>query len=258
MLPRKARLKSTTGVYHIMWRGANRQEIFHDEEDFRQFLKILHKYKLQTNMKVYGWCLMTNHAHLLLKEGGEEISTTMKRVGVCFVQYYNAKYHTTGHLFQGRFRSENIESRSSLLTVIRYIHQNPLKANMVKKIDGWKWSSCGEYYGRMGVQNGLLDSGLILGMYGDDVQLCRESFKAFNEYPNEDRCLEDEYTWKLTDEEARRMIKKVLDGIGIAEVKGLPGPKRDVVLQRIKEIKGLSQRQASRILGVSRLLISKA
>jgi DNA-directed RNA polymerase specialized sigma24 family protein len=95
-------------------------------------------------------------------------------------------------------------------------------------------------------------------MYGDEVQTCRESFKAFNEYPNDDRCLEDEYTWKLSDEEARVEIKKVLDGIDIAQVKSLPKPKRDAVIKITKEIKGLSQRQAARILGVSRVLISKA
>jgi putative transposase len=258
MLVRKARLKSTTGVYHIMWRGANRQEIFHDDQDFLHYLEILHKYKLQTNMEVYGWCLMTNHVHLLLKEGEEGFSITMKRVGVSYATYYNLKYHTTGHLFQGRFRSETVETRGNLLTVIRYIHQNPLKANMVKRLDEWKWSSCREYYGSYGVQRGLLDSGLILGMYGTDPVLRREGFREFNEAVNHDVCLEDEYRRRFTDDEAREEIIRLVQGIEIAQVKSLPKLKRDELIRRTKQINGLSQRQISRILGMSRRLVSKA
>jgi putative transposase len=67
-----------------MLRGANRQEIFHDDEDCLNFLDFLYKYKLKTKVKIYGWCLMSNHVHLLLREGNEDISNTMKRIGVSF------------------------------------------------------------------------------------------------------------------------------------------------------------------------------
>ncbi|WP_308160333.1 transposase [Bacillus sp. ISL-77] len=133
-MPRRARVKSGSGIYHIMLRGANRQEIFHDDADCLNFLDLLHKYKLKTKVKIYGWCLMSNHIHLLLREGNEDISTTMKRIGVSFVMYYNWKYGTSGHLFQDRFKSENVENDQYLLTVVRYIHQNPLKARIVKRV----------------------------------------------------------------------------------------------------------------------------
>jgi len=81
-VPREARVKSKTGIYHIIWRGANRQEIFHDEEDWIKILDILKKYKLNCKLIVYAWCLMGNHVHLLIKEGNEDISKTMKRIGV--------------------------------------------------------------------------------------------------------------------------------------------------------------------------------
>ncbi|MEI2400828.1 transposase, partial [Paenibacillus phytohabitans] len=120
-MPRKAREKSKTGVYHLIWRGANRQEIFHDDEDWIRFLDILKKYKLKLNLTIYAWCLMSNHVHLLIKEGDESISATMKRIGVSYAGYYNWKYRTTGHLFQDRFRSENVEDQAYLKTVVRYI-----------------------------------------------------------------------------------------------------------------------------------------
>ena len=259
-MPRKARVKSSSGIYHIVWRGANRQEIFHDDWDFQDFLDILYKYKLKTNVKIYGWCLMSNHVHLLVREGDEDISITMKRIGVSFVYYYNQKYGTCGHLFQDRFNSENIENDQYLLTVVRYIHQNPLKARMVKVVDDWRWSSCLHYYsaGEDEVM-GLLDPDFILGMFSMDKMLARERFKAFNERANQDQCLEDEVNEKrLTDEEAREAIKSLLNGLQIAQVKSLPSIERNEILRKTKGIKRLSQRQTARILGVSRTLISKA
>ena len=127
-MPRGPRVKSISGIYHVMLRGANRQEIFHDDIDCMRFLEIIEKYKKVSGMKVYAWCLMNNHVHLLLKEGIEDLSITMKRIGVSYVTYYNLKYNTTGHLFQDRFRSENVESNVNLFRVIRYIHQKTSKS----------------------------------------------------------------------------------------------------------------------------------
>lgn len=132
-MPRTAREKSKSGIYHVIIRGANRQEIFHDDQDCLRFLETLERYKSKTEIKIYGWCLMNNHIHLLIEEGKEELATTMKRIGVSFVWYYNWKYNTTGHLFQDRYRSEKVESNEYLITVNRYIHQNPVKARLVRK-----------------------------------------------------------------------------------------------------------------------------
>ena len=76
-MPRQAREKSESGIYHIILRGANRQEIFHEDEDNIRFLATLEKYTQKSAMKVYGWCLMDNHLHLLLGEGSEELAVTM-------------------------------------------------------------------------------------------------------------------------------------------------------------------------------------
>lgn len=257
-MPRKARKKSKSGIYHIMLRGANRQEIFHDDDDSKRFLEILQKYTKNSDVKVHGWCLMDNHVHLLLGEGNEELSITMKRIGVSFVWHYNWKYKTTGHLFQDRFRSENIENNEYLLTVIRYIHQNPVRAGMVKKVEDWKWSSCQMYYGKPTNSVGLLDSALILGMFSSDKDTAIAKFKIFNEAESNYKCLEDELRPRVTDEFARYEIIKRIEGIEIAQVKSLPKAERDEVLRKIKGIEGVTQRQAARILGVSANLLFKA
>jgi len=257
-MPRGSRKKSETGIYHIMLRGSNRQEVFHDDEDCISFLRTLEKCKKKAEIKVYGWCLMGNHIHLLLEEGNEEISISMKRIGVSFVWYYNMKYETTGHLFQDRFKSENVETEEYLFTVIRYIHQNPVKARIINKVVEWKWSSCFDYYGNMSSFSGLLDSEFILKLFSEDKDIAIKRFKAFNEVPNDDECLDNMKRIRLTDKEAKEEIKKLLLELDIVEIKSLPKAERDKIIRKIKEIEGITQRQIARILGISRNLVFKA
>jgi putative transposase len=176
IVPRTARDRSSSGMYHIMLRGTNRQEIFHDDEDHDRFLETLDRYSKKRKMKVYGWCLMGNHVHLLVGEGEEDISATIKRMGISYAWFYNRKYNTIGHLFQDRFKSEKVDSDDYLMTVIRYIHQNPVKAGIVKKAAEWKWSSCGGYYGKTYYPVGLLDVDLILGMISEKRETAIEQF----------------------------------------------------------------------------------
>jgi putative transposase len=259
-MPRIARKKSVSGVYHIIVRGANRQEIFHDEEDRIKFLDSLGKYKRRTGIKLYAWCLMGNHVHLLLREGTESISVTMQRLGVSYALYYNWKYMTTGHLFQNRFMSEAVEDTSYLLTVTRYIHQNPVKARIVTLPDEWPWSSCRVYYGSLEYPQDLLDPHYILNMFSTDPSLASSRFKTFNENTTGDACLEapEQLRRRLTDDEARIEIRKCLGIFEIPQIKSMPREQRTEVLRRVKKIEGLSQRQAARILGISANLVFKA
>lgn len=256
-MPRKPRLKSRSGIYHVIYRGANRQEIFHDEDDNMQFLATILRYKQSSNLKVFAWCMMNNHVHLLLKEGNEDLSLTLKRISVSFAYYYNAKYRTSGHLFQDRFRSENVESREYFFTVIRYIHQNPVKAGIVQRVDEWNWSSCQGYDGKNIYPVGLLDYDFALELVSNDILTARERFKEFNQRKNSDICLEDEHKVRMTDEDARLAIRGVLGAIEIPQVKSMTKVERDSLLRKVKELDGLSQRQAARILGVSASLINR-
>lgn len=259
-MPREARKKSRSGIYHVMLRGANKQEIFHDNQDCLKFLGTVANYKMKLEMSVYAWCLMNNHVHLLLKEGNEDLSITMKRIGVSFVAYYNWKYKTTGHLFQDRFRSENVETDGYLMRLIRYIHQNPVKAGIVKDAIDWRWSSCHKYYGKESYPWELLDDEFVLLRFSDDLAVAKSKFREFNEVNKQDDDLDGRMNERkrLSDEEARSEIKKLLGLLEIAQVKGMPKLKRDDILRKVKEVDGLSQRQAARILGVSTNLIFKA
>jgi REP element-mobilizing transposase RayT len=257
-MPRKARVKSESGIYHVIFRGSNRQEIFHDDHDCIKFLETLGKHKKQAEINIYGWCLMGNHVHLLLGEGNEEISVSMKRIGVSYAWHYNWKYNTVGHLFQDRFRSESVDNDAYLMTVIRYIHRNPVRAGIAKNFSEWKWSSCIGYYEGKAFPAGLLDSELILGMFSEDRKKAVTSFREFNEADNEDKCLDNEITKRLTDDQARAEINKLISVTEMVQIKNLTKTQRDNLISKIKKIEGLTQRQAARILGISPSLIFKA
>ncbi len=257
-MPRTARNKSDSGCYHIVMRGINRQVLFKDDQDYRQFLIILNRCKENLGLEVLGWCLMNNHVHLLLKEGDENISATMKRIGVSYVRYHHAKHDCVGHLFQDRFHSETIEDDPYLLTVVRYIHQNPVKAKLVHLPSDWKWSSCSGYYGREVYPSNLLDPGLILNIiYPGDQKKAQQMFKAFNEALNEDRCLDYREKQFCTDEEIRKMIYRLFPEIGQKEFTSLPKEMQKKIIKKVISIDGVTQSRTAHIVGVSQSYISK-
>ena len=109
-MPRSARKKSSSGIYHVILRGINKQRIFEDDEDNLYFLEKLKTYKDISGYELYAYCLMSNHLHLLIKEGGDSLSIAFRRIGASFVYWYNRKYSRSGHLFQDRFKSEPVET----------------------------------------------------------------------------------------------------------------------------------------------------
>lgn len=156
------RVKAASGIYHVMCRGVNKQQIFEDDADRWRMLRILQEacvdYDEDGNVVeppfvYYAYCLMPNHYHLLLRELKPEvmsISDLMQRVNKSYAAYYNTKYQRTGHLYQNRFRSEPVNDWNYFVTLLRYIHQNPVKAGMVERAELYPWSSWREYLG-MGV-----------------------------------------------------------------------------------------------------------
>lgn len=140
-------MRSISGIYHVMLRGINKQILFECDNDRYRFIKTLDRYRVICKYELYGYCLMVNHVHLLLKENDESISTSIKRICSSYVYWYNWKYDRCGHLFQERYNSETVESEVSLLRVLRYIHQNPVKAGVSEITERYAWSSnFKEYY----------------------------------------------------------------------------------------------------------------
>jgi len=245
-MPRAARKKSKSGIYHIMIRGINRQDIFEDDEDKEKFIQTVVVCKDKCDFQIYGYCLMSNHIHLLIKD--ENLAITMRKICASYVYWYNWKYKRSGHLYQDRFKSEVIEDDSYLLTVLRYIHQNPLKAGMIKNIADYKWSSYSEYLGEQNKQK-IVDVGFVLDI------ISKEQFINYNNDKNQDECLEYTQTVKLDDNEAREIIKKISGVKNISEIQVFEKSKRNDIIRNLKAIEGLSIRQTARITGITRKII---
>lgn len=252
-MPRNSREKSATGIYHIMIRGINRQAIFEDDEDRLKFLKVIKAFKDDQGFELYAYCLMNNHVHLLLKEELDSVATIMKRICGSYVYWYNRKYERCGHLFQDRYKSEVVESDRYFLTVLRYIHQNPLKAGLVKSIDDYKWSSYNDYIGN---KSGIVDIEFVLDIFSINDEKTLELFKEFNLEENQDACLEIKEKQKISDNEI--MIYMAQQGIdNINKFQQLEKSKKIALLSDLKSVDGISVRQLARITGVSKSFIDR-
>lgn len=243
---RQARKKSKTGIYHVMLRGINHQMILEDEEDSQKFLEILRNYQGISDYKIYAYCLMGNHIHLLMKEGEEDIGSVFKRIGVSYVYWYNWKYERRGHLFQDRFKSEVVENDEYFQVVIRYIHQNPLKAGMVDDIKDYKWSSYNEYIDKAK----FCEIDFALDMLSKDRSQSIEMFKKYNNTKNQDQCLDYDMVKRLKDSEARELIIEIAGVGNPTEIAKFDKARRREILVAFKDT-GISLRQFSRLTGIS-------
>jgi putative transposase len=129
-------------VYHALNRGNNRERVFHAPADFAAFLKALRQTKQRYPFRFYGYCLMSNHFHLLLQpEDGQSISRILQSLTVAHTWHYHRRHGTVGHVWQGRFKSPVIQDDDHLLTVLRYIEGNALRAGLVPDLKDYPWSS---------------------------------------------------------------------------------------------------------------------
>jgi len=244
-MPREARSKSTTGIYHIMVRGINRQNIFQDDEDKSVYLERILRYRDECECKLYAYCIMNNHVHFLMKEGKEEISTTMKKIGASYVYWYNWKYGRIGHLFQDRYKSEPIEEDAYFLTVLRYIHQNPLKIGL--PIDNW--TSYNDYIGGQS----KIDVDFAISLFDNDI----DKFILFLTAKTNDLCMDLSETIRITDNEAKNIIKEILGSSNYQIIQLYDNESRNTALKKMKD-ECLSIRQIERITGINRGIVLKA
>lgn len=235
-----------------MLRGSNRQTIFENDEDKYRFILTLKEYVEANKYNLYGYCLMDNHVHLLLQELEDDISKAIKRISASYVFWYNKKYDRCGHLFQERFKSEIVEGDNYLRTVLRYIHQNPVKANLCKSVVDYEWTSYSEYV----TKPVFIKTDFCLDLFSLDRTEATELFTKHMNEINEDNCLEYDEFYRLTDAEVRDRIYAM--GVrSISELQQYDKEKRNEILRMLKGINGVSIRQLSRITGVSKSLIGK-
>jgi putative transposase len=141
-MPRNPRASLGGYCYHVLNRGNGRRTVFHKDSDFAAFLKLLRQAGERTPVRLLAYCLMPNHFHLALWPRADgDLSVYMRWLLTAHVRRYHQHYHSSGHVYQGRFRSFPIQEDDHLLAVLRYIERNPVRAGLVGRAQDWPWSS---------------------------------------------------------------------------------------------------------------------
>jgi REP-associated tyrosine transposase len=151
-MPRTARASVGGVCYHVLNRGNGRGEVFHKDGDYAAFLRLIGEACERVPMSVFGYCLMPNHFHLVVRPRSDgDLSRWMQWLMTSHVRRYHRHYHGSGHVWQGRFKAFPIQADEHLLTVLGYVERNPVRAKLVRrgKASDWAWSSL-RWWGRRG------------------------------------------------------------------------------------------------------------
>ncbi len=247
-MARQARAFSETGMYHIMFRGLNKQNIFSDDKDYMKFTEILASVKNDTDMQIYAYCMMPNHVHLFVREAQKgDISGAMKRILSHYAGWYNFKYERNGHLFSNRYKSIPVEDDSYFLTLSRYIHQNPVKAQLTEDMQSYKYSSYREYVRNSGE---LADIDFLLDMLDENRVAAVKQFVKFSISECNSEDFEDKL--RMKDIAAKVKIIQVTGGLQPHEIRNLPKDKMNTILKNLMEECNIDKKTLARLVGISR------
>jgi len=243
-MPRRARQKSPYGIYHVILRGNGRRTIFEDDDDCRFFLKLLNRLKQEQGFRVYAFCLMGNHVHLLIREEETPLEQIFRRLPTIYAMHYNEKYDFSGHLFQGRYKSEIIDSEEYFLSCLRYICMNPVKAGLCGNPKEYPW------LGAAGIWNHGMETDRLKELNGyNDV-----SFQAFLQEACAFKHIEYDDRSRMDD---RRAAKLLCELTGCEKPKDIAGWNGELKTKALSYAlrSGINRTQLARITGVGPRLI---
>lgn len=246
---RKARQHAESGIYHVIVRGAGRQIIFEDDHDRLRYLDDLDRFAAQRSVRILAWCLMSNHVHLLLEGEQDAISRLLQLFGSEYAQYYNKRHDRIGPLFQSRFKSEPVETDAYLITVVRYIHENPARAGMALTAL-YRWSSYSEYV----TTPRYCHTARVLDVMGSKEQFIQLHERASGASGYE--VMEHESVRGLREDALIEWAVKLLGEETFRHLKELPKAQRNRAVGELRR-SGLSIRQIERITGIGRGIISR-
>jgi putative transposase len=259
-LARQARSKSELGIYHVMLRGNERKSIFLDEEDKNRFVEIMLQKKEVAGSHLYAYCIMDNHVHMVIREleNGQPLETLMKRIGVTYALYFNKKYKRVGHVFQDRFRSEIIEDESYLLSVIRFVHKNPVQSEMVQGLN-YSWSSYHWYIGFKKNLPLLAEMEDVLGQFSQDRRIAVKRFVEFHQ-EEETRAFLDVSEDSGNGENAENILESFLqshnrtkEDLNRSENRAIAAELIEILVRK----SGISGREVAEITGINREKVRK-
>ncbi len=179
-MARQARLDAPGTLHHVMVRGIERRRIVDDEQDRREFVTRLGTVARETATSVYAWALLSNHAHILLSSGVQGLSTFMRRFLTGYAVTYNIRHRRYGHVFQNRYKSIVCDGDRYFTELVRYIHLNPLRVNLVQDmnaLESYPYCGHGVVTGRH--QAAWQDRTYVLGWFGRREGEARRAYRQF-------------------------------------------------------------------------------
>jgi putative transposase len=252
-MPRLPRKYDDIGIYHIMVRGNAKQDIFIDSQDKRKFIKTIIQKRIEGLFAIYAFCIMSNHAHLIVKEEKESISKFMKRITISYAFYFNAKYDRVGHVFQDRFKSEAIKDDSYLLSAIRYVHNNPEKAGIMNK-ENYPWSSY-KWYVSPDIDNKLTGVSEVLKMFSLDIEESVKIFKKFSNKVETREFLDINQGRNINKDNVEQFLNKFLNKNSMIKddlCKKKYVKQRNDLIRTLVSNSNISRRNISEIIGLNR------
>ena len=244
-----------------MLRGNERKDIFIDEEDKGRLIKTVIKKKAGEAFKLYAYCIMGNHLHLVIKEQKEPISRIIKKIATSYAYYFNQKYKRVGHLFQDRYKSEIIEEEAYLLSAIRYVHNNPEKAEITKK-EQYRWSSYPDYIEILTHKTQIPEIKEILELFSSDIVKALKEFIHYSNKYEEENFLEMKETIKseINEENVSAYIHGYLKSRNLKkeDLKKREHTKsKENLIHQLKKRSNLSKRKIAILMGVNRETVRK-
>ena len=238
------RVRCESETYHIVVRGVGRQILFEDDIDRAYFMGTLSGLCSQLQLDILAWCLMDNHVHLLLKGPMELLSYMMQKLESSYAIHFNKRHERVGTLFQDRFTSIPVINEEQLISVLQYIHLNPVKAGYPIQS---KWSSYNEYLGV--TERSYSSTDFLLDILGGVEEFYRihQSESTYNLEPRV----------RLSNKEALNMARSVLGDVSLYDVRTFNKKKRDSLLVQLREA-GLSANQIERFTSIGKNIIYRA
>ena len=186
-VPRTAREKSEDSIFHIMVRSISEVNLFRTDNDKKVYLNLIKKYQDLYHFKIYAYCLMDNHAHLVIDVNGADISSIMHCTDFCYARYFNKVYKRHGHLFQDRFKSKIVKSDRYLRVVIGYVHNNPVDLQGYNSNpEKYSFSSLPVFLNMQKDPSGLLDQNFINSFFrlnvkrsNDEMAISQDDYLEF-------------------------------------------------------------------------------
>lgn len=244
------RSHSESDIYHVTTRGVGKQILFEDDRDRIKFGAFLRKCLEKYDGSLYAWCFMQNHVHLLPRFKSFDLPAFMRQLLSEYAHYYNKRHDHVGHVFQSRYGSVPINDDDQLLTVVRYIHQNPKGMGFPRPGD-YKWSSYREYIG----SPFITDTSLILDILGGI-----EPFIEFHETCDDSLSkvpFDNKRRPSIPDDEAVKLAKSLTGCKELSDIASCQKPERDARLALLKD-NGFTIAQIARLTGIGRNIIQRA